>query len=360
MSALASTDFFSGLPLAETYVQGLQYLQARVGIVSNDSQLTFIDEYLEPEIQAEQPLVWRNTTSLRKVDKIPYSPSEMDGHIYVVNSSAARPHFIQSGDSLVLIGDFSELEKNPPKRNNTLFGNGGLLTKFFLTLLDKKYGVYSFHATGFYHEEDNELFISIGGPGAGKTVLLFEACLRRGYKVFSSEFLHVKVKGDGLEFYKGAMYDNVRLGNLLYDFPESKKFIDFEQPDTDKVWDTKVTADFSRIQTKEDVLINPKISIIFPKIEGGRKTVTTKFMTDPKKIAVELFLNASEISNRPRAIYGEIGVTSLDTPELADLRLKNMKKMAESKYIHQVASIFGGPDNCLDGIKIRKRIKADF
>jgi len=356
VSANIENRIFQDLPLTEANVQGFQYLGVKIGVISNESQLTYMSEYIDEEIQKENPLIWRNTTSLRKLESIPFTP-EMDGYIYVINSSKTEPTFKIIDNTAILIGDFVEMEKAPPKRNNTLFGNGGVVTKFILTLLEKKSDIYSFHATGFYHEEDDELFICIGGPGAGKTVLLFEACLGRGYKVFTTEFLHVKVTSGELTFYKGAMYDNVRLGNLIYDFPESKEYIDYKEPDTDNIWAAKVTANFSRIQSSSDVLVNPRVSLLFPKIEGNRTTTITKFCTDPKKIAVELFLNASEIVNRPRAIYGEMAVTSMDTPDLAAKRLKHMKMMAESNCISQVADIFGGPKTCLDGIKVRPRLK---
>ena len=55
-------------------------------------------------------------------------------------------------------------------------------------------------------------------PLAGKTVFLLEG-LTRGWTVFSTEMTHMRVTDSGYEFYKGSLFDNIRLGTLLYDFP---------------------------------------------------------------------------------------------------------------------------------------------
>ncbi|MFZ7103832.1 MAG: hypothetical protein ACOWWO_14435 [Peptococcaceae bacterium] len=326
------------------YTQTRKFVEANILVCSNCSELIYPDIYMDPELQKKQPQKWRSVNGLG-VSKIVDSSKKPDARLYVLNENSSELRLFYDDDDYIISGPLLELEKNPSDRRYTIYGCGGLLTKIMVTTLEVQHGICSLHATSMYSERDNHLLLAIGGPGAGKTIMLLEACLRKGYKVLTTEYTHFKTEEDKVIFYKGSLFDNVRAGNLIYDFPEyetiwGKKIIN----NTKNVWNTKVALDFQPLQVEEDKVINPEVTIVFPKIESQRTTADIQNISAYQTL-FQFFLNASEQINRPRLLYGMLPFSSFDNKERGIQRLKLVQNFLDKVNLRGAKTIFAGVKN---------------
>jgi len=323
-----------------------KFIEAKLAVFSNDPLLVYPDTYIDPKQQDNDPQIWRSVTSLGPSQLL--SPEGYpDATLYIINQTKpeANLSLTYDEDTYLIRGPINELEKNPPDRRFTIFGCGGLMAKILLTTLEDKHNVCSLHATSLYNAADNHMFVFVGGAGAGKTILMLEASIRRGYKVFTTELTHFKPMNGGITFFKGSLFDNVRIGNLTHDFPEAIGALGVKVPDVQNVWDTKIVVDFRPVQTEADKIENPEVTIIFPKIESERKTIDLNTMPVDKCL-LNTFLNAGEIINRPRLYYGKIAIPSFDNLKRASRRLELVKKFFANTKIRETKTLFAGIHNC--------------
>ncbi len=344
-----------GLPPDHTprSVRGLQVVLARVGLLSNNPAVLNMPAYLDPQLQKANPRIWSFLTSLYAAEDIPFE-SGMDGYIYVFDSKDAIPDISASPDRIVLSGDISgyeqELEANPSFKRWTLFGNAGVLSKFSYTLLERCHGMLSFHATSMYDEERNEMYVIVGSPGAGKTVMMLEGSLRRGYKIFATEMTHVHFTERGATFYKGSLYDNIRVSTLVDDYPEAREMLRIENMNPEKVGEAKVGVDFAPVQTRDDIIVNPRMNWLFPRIEAESSKAIFTDVKDSSTLVKMLYENASEMIVRPRIYYGRLALSLIDYPNSAANRLALCKKLVENTVTSQAKSIFAGAKKCMAGV----------
>ncbi|ATW23474.1 hypothetical protein [Candidatus Formimonas warabiya] len=328
------------------YAQTRKFVEANIAVHSNCTELIYPDMYMDPEVQKRQPEKWRSVNGLG-VSQIVDPAGKPDAVLYVLNESGPNSdlRLLYHENEYVIAGPLLELEKNPPDRRYTVYGCGGLLTKIMVTTLEDHHGICSLHATSMYSEKDNHLLLAIGGPGAGKTILLLEACLRKGYKVLTTEYTHFKTAGDSIIFYKGSLFDNVRVGNLIYDFPEYEAIWGKEIiTDTKNVWDTKVALDFQPLQVEENKIINPEVTIVFPKIESQRTSADIQTISSYQTL-FQFFLNAGEQINRPRLLYGRLPFSSFDSKNRGMRRLKLVQDFLDQVNLRAVKTIFAGVKN---------------
>src|SRR5262249_62002136 len=106
-----------------------------------------------------------------------------------------------------------------------------------------------------------------GSAGAGKTVFLLEG-LTRGWTIFSTEMTHLRLTAGGYEFYKGSLFDNIRLGTLLYDFPAVVDRLGVALPPSSDPWGSKIALDLRHLQTPADALVSPSPPIVTPTLES--------------------------------------------------------------------------------------------
>jgi hypothetical protein len=188
----------------------------------------------------------------------------------------------------------------------------------------------------------------VGGPGAGKTVFLLKG-LEDDWQIFSTEMTHFKFTDQGYVFYMGSLFDNIRLGTLIYDFPEANKRLKVEIPEVPDVWGHKIAIDMRHIAGQPHY-VNPRVTIADVKIESGRDTPIIKTITRKEKIVKLLFDNATEKFGSPVVLYDRIPVESLDTAELMNKRLQAMVRFVEEVKFNEVKSCLAGAKNCMEGI----------
>jgi hypothetical protein len=160
---------------------------------------------------------------------------------------------------------------------------------------------------------------------------------------------HFTFTDEGYVFYMGSLYDNIRLGNLVYDFPGAKERLKVEIPDVADVWGHKIAIDMRTIAAQPQYL-NPCVTVVDARIESGRDTPIVKTIARKEKIAKLLFDNATEKFVSPFILYDRIPVESLDAPDLMTRRLGVMYRFVEEVNLNPVKSTLAGAQNCMEGI----------
>lgn len=327
------------------HTRGVRVICAEIGLVSNNPALIYSPEFFEEKTRIQSIL-----TAFHKIGDIPFD-DRLDAYLHIVDLPSVKPSIHAAGRAIWAVADFSELDAKVIDRRYTLFGNLGLFCKFSLVTLERYNEIYSFHAAAMYAPGENELFIVLGGPGAGKTVMLLEG-LKRGYQVFSTELVHFQVQSKGCVFFKGALLDNVRIGNLVYDFPSVAEALRVDIPEVSNPWAAKMVVDFGRAMTEDDELLNPNVTLLFPKIEAGRDESIISEIGNPQTLAKMLFENVSEKIGGTKLLYESIPLSGLDKPDLMCKRFAVMRRFAlgEVVKVKRAKTILAGTKKCMEGI----------
>ena len=324
------------------YKRAVQIVRAKFGLVSNKRELIYNPEFFE-----DRSVIQCLLTDIYRVDEIPFS-DDLDAYFYVYDVDDVPPTVVITDREVRVVGNISQLDARMTDRRYSLFGNLGLFFRYSLVTLERYHDIFTFHSSAMYNPSENELLLLVGGPGSGKTCLLLEG-LKRDYPMFSTEMTHLKFEDNKCLFFKGSLIDNVRIGNFVYDFPEVPQLLNLKLPEVKDVWGTKVTIDLSSKATSEDILVNPKLTLLFPKIEEGREEAIFGDVTDKRKIVKSLFDNATEKIAQTILYYDSFTVGRLDSPDLMQKRLKAMEKLVSGEFteIRRAKTILACPRNCL-------------
>ncbi|RPJ10417.1 MAG: hypothetical protein EHM36_03440 [Deltaproteobacteria bacterium] len=323
------------------YRRAVKIAQARIGIVSNNEEIITEPRYFEGQI-LESLL-----TDIHSIQAIPYS-EDLDAYFIAVDDPMVEPQVRVTEKVLFAAGDFTRYEKECSDNRYSLFGNLGLFFKYLLVTLERYHQVYSFHASSMFSPSRNTLLLVVGGAGAGKTVFLLKG-LEDDWQIFSTEMTHFRFTDQGYEFYMGSLFDNIRLGTLIHDFPRANQRLKVEIPNVADIWGYKIAIDMGHIAARPKYL-NPRVTVVDAKIESGRDVPVIKTITRKEKIAKLLFDNATEKFGPPVILYDVIPVGSLDTPELMKRRLQTMTRFVEEVTLNPVKSVLAGAKNCMEGI----------
>jgi hypothetical protein len=180
-------------------------------------------------------------------------------------------------------------------------------------------------------------------------VFLLEG-LSRGWTIFSTEMTHLRLTAGGYEFYKGSLFDNIRLGTLLYDFPAVAERLGVALPPSKDPWGAKIALDLGHVQTPADVLLSPSLRIVSPKVESGRARAVVTPLDRREKLVKLLFDNATEKHGGTVLLYDRLTLPSLDTPTLMARRLRAMQALADRATIKSARSTLCGARNCMEGL----------
>jgi hypothetical protein len=320
------------------YKTAVKILQATVGIQSN---LAALLPHLTLETKIESLL-----TDFKMIEEIPFTP-DLDGYISIEETEAPPTYEIQD-DRILFKGPFLKLNKEASDPRYMFWGNQGFLYRYTLYLLEKKHRIYNFHACALYDENENNLYVIIGGAGSGKTVFLLRG-LEKGLKLFSTETVHFHIEQGKVTWHMGSLVDNVRFGTLLYDFP--RLLPDRKKPNPQESWQKKIAIDLSEYKTNREIIENPSaVHILFPRIERGFEKTTLNPIKNKRKAAKGLFENISQKLTETIILYDTIVVLGLDETELARNRLKEVDELVNHNSVSQITSILSNPRDCWDHI----------
>jgi len=308
-------------------------------VVSNNGDLLRASRYFDDLVMESL------RTDVYRVERLPEATPH-DAEFIIRDEAGVPTRITMRPGRLEARGDFSRLERTCPDHRYSLFGNLGLYFKFALAEMEGK-GLFSFHASALYREEDDRLLLLVGGPGAGKTVFLL-AGVPMGYRVLSAEMTHCAVDDGGVRFYKGALFDNIRVGNFVVDFPEAIGAFRVRIPKVDDVWAKKIPVDMTPVATRADVISDPRVIVVFPKVELGRGSPVITPVTDPRIQARYLFANLSEKIASSFLLYDEYAVASFDTPARAARRREFVQRLLP--HVEEAKNVLTGPRECMKGV----------
>lgn len=323
--------------------RGLEILGLTYGLGANNPDLIFAPEFFEPgEIQSQ-------ITNWSDIRFINYGPG-MDAYIHFRDDATLPLEARWEAQTLYVQGDLSRLDREGKDRRWSLLGNIGLFFRYALTV-QERHGIYSFHASSIYRPDTHELLVIVGKAGAGKTVYLLEG-LVRGYQIFSTEMTFFRLIPEGVAFYRGALLDNIRVGNFKFDFPEATERLGLTLPETDDPWNAKISVDLSGASTADATLINPTLSFVFPRIEKGYDHSIVSAIKNPRALKHALFDSLSEKIGATTLLYETFPVIGLDTPELAQARWEVVSQLVDAPKwtIKQAKNILAGPKSSMEGI----------
>jgi hypothetical protein len=323
------------------YRRAVKIVDAKIGLLSNNEKLITEPKYFQGQVMESL------LTDIHSIEPIPYG-KDLDAHFIVVDDPNVEPEVKVSDRVLFAAGDFTRYEAECSDNRYSLFGNLGLFFRYLLVTLERHHGIYSFHASSMYSPSRNVLLLVVGGAGAGKTVFLLKG-IEDDWQIFSTEMTHFAFTDKGYVFYLGSLYDNIRLGSLIYDFPQAGRRLKVEIPDVPDVWGHKIAIDMRHIAAQPRY-VNPQILIVDARIESGREIPIIKTIARREKKAKLLFDNATEKLGSPFILYDLLPVPSMDTPELMRKRLAAMYRFVDEVRLMPVKSVLAGAKNCMEGM----------
>ncbi len=251
---------------------------------------------------------------------------------------------VQNGTYL-FSGPVKALEEGNGDKRASIFGNMGIFSKICVLELEKR-GIYSFHSTSFVKPGSNKLFLILGGSGAGKSTVLLKA-VKEGMQIFGTELTHFSIKDSKVTFYKGSLWQNCRMGNLVEDFPSLLKTFSIDYIPNGNPWKQYLSVDLKPWQYPEDVMEQPEVVILFPRIESDRLTAE-RYPLKKSGISYSAYVNLSDKVSPPSYIYNSVFIPSVDVGEDQIERMKAAENFLTYADIRACWKFLTSPEECLD------------
>ena len=317
----------------------IKICEANIKLVSNKKELLSFKKGVIADIE----------TDFYKAQEIRIPSTAVDAHFYMIDEDS-EPRVHSAPNMIMAQGNLLELEKKAKDLRFSLLGNEGLFFRFALKVLEDNHDIFSFHACSLFDEEKDNLYIICGGAGSGKTAFLLKG-LEVGLKIFSTEMTHFKFQSTGkLTFYKGSLIDNVRVGNLKYDYPKVCEMLKVELPQIKDEWGTKIPVELSQFQFSPNYLSDPEIVLVFPHIEQEKRESIVGQVKNKRTISKRIYDNVSSKIGETVLLYEKIPVAGLDTPSSARRRLGAVNKFTQYRKLQKALNVIAGTRNCLKGV----------
>ncbi|MBL7007254.1 MAG: hypothetical protein ISR78_09250 [Spirochaetia bacterium] len=251
---------------------------------------------------------------------------------------------VQNGTYL-FSGPIRNLEENCEDRRASIFGNMGIFSKICVLELEKR-GIFSFHSTSFVQPGTNRLYLILGGSGAGKSTVLLKA-VKEEMQIFGTELTHFSIKDEKVTLYKGSLWQNCRMGNLVVDFPSLLRTFSIDYAANGNPWKQYLSVDLKPWQYPEDVMEQPEIVILFPRIESDR-IEAERYLLKKSGIAYSAYDNLSDKVSPPSYLYNSVFIPSIDGGIEQIERMKAAEKFLRCANIQACWKFLTSPEECLD------------
>lgn len=321
----------------QTVKKAFRILKTSFGVLTNRAELV-------PELffsVAYESLL----TDFHAVEPVEYGEN-LDFYIIMTDQPDMPLDLTIKDNRIFLSGPIVKATDKASDLRFTMFGNEGLLFRYVLMFMEKKYDTYGFHACSLYDPKNNHMYIAPGGAGSGKTCLILKG-LELGLKIFSTEITHFSFE-NGLTLFKGSLVDNIRVGNLKYSYPTVPAKLGLTLPETPDEWGKKIAVDLSAEQTEFDKTSDCKITFLLPHIEEGRDKCIVTEVKDSRVARKALFDNLSDKIAENVVLYDKLILFGLDDEKLACKRLEAVGKLLAKAG--RVVKVIGGSQNCWDGV----------
>jgi hypothetical protein len=325
------------------YKRAFSLLGMKIGIISNDKTALYDDEYFLGKGGYLHSLL----SNFHRIEPIPYEKDndKMDMIFNIFDKNSQDFSFESNGSVYKISGPIKRNEESTNDKRSSIFGNMGIFSKVAILELEKK-GIFSFHSTCFIHPLTNVLYLVLGSSGAGKSTVLLKA-IKENMKVFGTELVHIQIENSKVTFFKGSIWQNCRMGNLVEDFPSLLKKFNIDYKPEGNPWQKYTSINMSKWQYHENIIVNPKIIILYPRIESER-SMPERIEMDTAGSAYQLFENLSDKVSPPSLVYKKYFIPSVDNKEDQIRRMNKTRKFIRCANINASWKILTGPDACLD------------
>lgn len=328
--------------IKENFYRSFSILGVEAGIIFNYQSILNDDEYFLDKGSYLHSLL----SNFNRLEEISFS-SNHDFYLYIINIKGF-PLEVEIGlRNVYCSGDILSFEKNALDKRKSIFGNMGLFSKILLRFLEKK-GIFSFHSTAMYSQTKKILYLVLGESGSGKSTVLL-AGLRKGLKLFGTELVHFQIKNEQVLFYKGSTIMNCRKENLIEDFPELIDKFNIKNLHKTRKQCLYLPVDMGSLQTENNIFKNPKMVLIFPRIE---KFIQKVVISEVNTLDIQnlIFDNLSQKISPASILYDKYFVPSVDNRRLQLFRMEMARQFCKKADIQSIWNVLASPQNCLDKI----------
>ena len=245
----------------------------------------------------------------------------------IINDNDNTSVKIEEGN-FIIETNISKLVQKNYNQQFSLFGNKGIVQKYILCILEKKYNSIVFHGCALKNEQD-EIIIGLGESGSGKSVLI-NLALQKGWKLISTE---QTIINKDMYIYKGNIFDNVSPLSEESIRKKLPKAIILSEKRLIEPIGQKIFVDMSSYQMKNDTIkmdLN-KLTIINVDFKGKNENIVN--IEDKDYLLRLLQISASEKISFPAIIrnslidYSYIGNSKIKNYIINNLINSNTKKI---------------------------------
>ncbi|PKL10128.1 MAG: hypothetical protein CVV51_00355 [Spirochaetae bacterium HGW-Spirochaetae-7] len=325
------------------HARGFSVLGMRIRLDSNNYELLSDDEYFQGKGAQLHSLL----SNFGRLDELP-DEGEFDLRVSLVDDPRYPPMlYRECTGAYSITGSLVDCERAAIDKRASVFGNMGLFSKLLVRELEFR-GIYSIHSTSFYERARNRLYVVMGGSGSGKSTVLLNALSVGGIEVFGTELTHFSFGNGATRMLKGSLWQNCRMGNLMFDFPWLMERFGLKPPTGDP-WHSYRSIPLLEQQVPEEHLDDASIVLVMPRIEGERHTSIRRGLL-PGSLRFPLFQNLSDKVTPPTLLWGKHFIPSVDTPDRQTARMEAATRFIEEAPIVECWDVLSSPNDCLTGI----------
>lgn len=255
-------------------------------------------------------------------------------------SKDGAPNLTWSDTKVTVSGALEILEERAPDPRYTLFGNAGLASRAVYFALERHHSTLSLHAAVLATPDCSSVVIAAGTAGAGKTDIVLEGLLNRGMRLVSTEMAHLRIAGDTVDVLRGSLHDNIRIDSIPQELVGTSRVA----PDGGR---QKVCVSLEKFAAPQTVISGARLRVVFPRIEGGRRSRHLSRIGDQGSLATRLYESASEMLVRPRVYWGQFPVPTAELPDSPLRRWDLVRQLVRSEALDSAWTLFGGRRDCL-------------